>query len=275
MKYLFLLVGIFPFIAMAQQKHDNRFTDSAKYYQTQMSNLLKQAYDSVTKSNEYSSTKKMYDDYIIRSHNYTGPTIFIDVVHSNYTKLNDSIISQGFSKLNNMSFRIGVGISSKTEKIMFDFTFFAMGFSNKSKNGDEKITTSLANVLQFDFGYDLLHSRIVSIYPFIGLSGRLSSLSYSKTAVTNTNYTSVANIVVNDPSVTTSSFRIGYDAGVALDFLIGENKKKTAGQILFIKAATNRPIWSDSYKIDNIKYNPEMKQADWLFSVGIKFIKRR
>ena len=260
---------------MSQENPNNKATDSGAYYQTQMTKLLKQAYDSVTKSEEYNNVKKAYETYAIKSHNYFGPTLFVDIVHSNYAKLNDSITKQGFPKLNNISFRIGVGMSSKTDRTMFDFTFFAAGFNNKSKKGDENITTSLTSVLQFDLGYDVLHSRVISLYPFVGLSGRLSSLTYSKTAQTNPNYTSIANVVLNDPSAAASSFRIGYDAGIALDFLIAENKKKTGGKILFIKAATNRPIWADTYKIDDIKYKPEIKQADWLFSIGIKFVKKR
>jgi hypothetical protein len=57
-----------------------------------------------------------------------------------------------------------------------------------------------------------------------------------------------------------------------LDVSISGKKSKGAKTIFFTKFGTNRPIGRDRYKIHGIKYNPGIKQADWLISFGFKFV---
>jgi hypothetical protein len=41
--------------------------------------------------------------------------------------------------------------------------------------------------------------------------------------------------------------------------------------ILFTKIGINRPIGEDKYEIASTDYEPGIKQADWLVTVGVKF----
>ena len=53
-------------------------------------------------------------------------------------------------------------------------------------------------------------------------------------------------------------------------------KERTFKTIFFIKADVNKPIKIDTYKSDGIPdYKPEIKQGDWLLSLGIKFGNKR
>src|SRR5579871_1163828 len=274
MRKLILALIIVPSIVTAQSKIDKPITDSGRYYQKEMNRLLIQAFDSTKKTSEYIALENSYKNYVGHSNNYTGPILFFDIAHSDYSKFNTSIAQSGFPSLNNMSYRIGFGVSNKYNRTMFDFIFIAAGFNNRSVKDDKKIKTSLMNVFQFDLGYDVLKSNVISLYPYVGISGRISSLSYSKANQTDPNYTNISDIIVSGTTINTSSLRVGYDAGIGIDFTVSNNKDHTAGTILFLKAGTNRALWEDAYKIENIKYKPGTRQADWIISVGIKFIKR-
>lgn len=257
-------------------KSQKRETDSLKYYQKQLSELYRITMDSLESTDEYSALKEKIDEIRHRpknySKNYAGLVLFGDLMHSDYAAFNNSIAQDGFAPLNEYTTRIGVGITTKNDNLMFDLYFFTGSLRNKSEKGDEKIEAGLSNSFQFDLGYDFINSKIVSMYPFAGLSIRTSSLEYSKPVQINPGYTNISNILVNDQSIDGSSLRVGYQAGIGLDVAIPGKKSKGAKTIFFTKFGTNRPIGRDRYKIHDIKYNPGIKQADWLVSFGFKFV---
>jgi hypothetical protein len=227
--------------------------------------------DSVKNSEQYISLYKQLQHHRSRSNNYTGMSLFADIVHSDYDRFNESIAPGGFPAFNPISYRIGFGISSKHDRLMSDFYFGVLGINSRSKKGEEKITTSLSNLLQYDFGIDLLKSSVLSLYPYAGLSLRMSSLKYKKPAQTNPGYTNITNMVINDQNVSTSSLRLGYQAGLGLDVAIYNRPGEMSKTMLFIKAGTNGPVWRDAYEINNIKYKPGIRHGDWMITVGIKF----
>jgi hypothetical protein len=274
-KISFVLIIFLPGFIMAQQYAPViKPTDSTKYYRQEFAKLWRDNYDSLSKTEKYKFLVERIKQHRKAKNGYTGTVLFGELAHSDYGSINASIVQNGFTPLNAMSFRAGFGISNKTDPGMFDFYFLTGGFNNASSKNDESIKASFSNALELNWGYDLLKSKIVSLYPYGGFSLRFSSLTYSKSATLNSSFTNISNIVTNDPSVDGESFRIGYQLGMGLDFLISGPNNKKDGIILFTKFGTNRSIRADSYLIDGIDYKPGIKHGDWLVSFGIKYVTR-
>jgi len=264
------IVFLIPLLAAAQTPED-----SVKYFQKEQKKLWDENYHQYTHSDQYTTLQEGLDRSLARSANYSAFIIFGELVHNNYTGFNNSIAQNGFTPLSALSFRVGMGFSAKSGRLIFDYYFFTLGFNNSTNSGNQKIKTSLSNITQLNLGFDLLQSRWISLYPYAGVGARISSLSYSKPPQTNAGYTNISNIVVNDQSSITSSLRIGYQAGIGLDILLLQTNKNRGGIMLFAKFGTDGPIWADKYKIDGINYEPGFHQGDWLASFGIKFISRQ
>jgi hypothetical protein len=270
MKKMLLAFILLPCVLKAQTGWHTPPKDSAAYYQRQISELWRNTMDSLRHSETFKNLQDSYEYHIGRSNNYRAFMIFFDILHSDYNSLNTAIAQSGFPALNPLGARLGFGYSSKKDHVMFDFAFAVIGFNNKTKKADEKIAASLSNLLQFDIGYDILKSRTVSIYPYAGLSVRNSIIEYSKPRQINQNYTNITNIIANDQSILANNFRPGYQAGIGFDFT-SSDKIRTAKAILFIKIGTNRPFGEETFKIEDIKYGPGIKQGDWLATIGFKF----
>ena len=168
------------------------------------------------------------------------------------------------------SARLGFGMSSKYNRLMFDLYFLTFGFNTKAEKGDEKIKSRLTSVFDVSLGVDLLQSRSVSIYPYAGLGLRNSVLEYSKPTQTNPAYTDISDIIVNEQSVTAERLSVGYLAGVEFDFTINKGMNDVQRTILFVRAGMNRPFRETNYKIEGIKFKPGFVQGDWLITIGFK-----
>ena len=273
-----LLIIIFPLQINAQEPRTYP-VDSLSYYQRELRSLTVKTLDSLRNSERYKFLQERIRKLHNTGKNYSGFVFFTDLMHSDFSKFNNSIAQKGFPAMDPISLRFGFGMSSKTERLMFDFYFGIGSLNSKSKKGDTAIKAGLTNLFQVDLGYDLLNSDVVSIYPYGGLSFRVSSLEYSSPVQVNPNFTNITDIIINDRSTYGDSQKLGYQAGIGFDFIVTKDKTRTTHQangsmatiILFTKIGTNRAIGSDKYKLQGIKYKPGIKQGDWLVSVGIKF----
>jgi hypothetical protein len=268
------LVLILALPLMTNAQVPSKPVDSIAYYQKAFNDYWRQAMDSIKNTEQYITLQKQLDIHKARSTDYSAVVTFIDIIHSDLAVFNESIAPSGFPALNDITGRVGVGSSSKAGRFMFDFCFAAIGINNSSRKGDEKIRTSLTNVIQCDFGIDLLKSDVVSLYPYAGLSLRIASLKYDKPDQTNPGYTNISNIITSNQSTRATSFRLGYQAGLGIDVAFYRPKGQLTKDIFFIKAGTNGPVWKDSYKIGDIKYKPGIKHGDWMISFGVKFATR-
>jgi hypothetical protein len=268
---LFLIL-IIPLFIKAQHKYRKPPRDSTEYYERQLIKMQRYVIDSVHKTPEFRETVSNIQKLHRSSSNYGAFVLFADIIHSDFTAFNKSIVQSGFSPMKPFSTRLGMGFSGKAKRLIFDIYFGALGFNNKSTRGDEKILISLSTVSQFGFGYDILNNRNISIYPYAGISFiRSSQIIFSKPSQTNSSFTNITNIVANNQSVTAFSDRLGYQAGLGIDLNLGYDESKTAKTILFFKAGTDRPVGNDKYAIENITYTPGIKQGDYFLSVGFKF----
>lgn len=266
MKKLYLLIFITtPLFLQAQR-------DSALHYQKQIDSLYRSTYDSLRNSEAY---LRAYDNYwrvSRKTKGYGGFSIFMDLYHSDYSQFNTMLAQDGFAPLKDMGYRIGFGASFKMNRTMLDIYGIVAGLNNKTKKEDEKITTSFSNVLHFDLGYDLLNKRTVSIYPYGGLSLRMSNIRYQKEPTENPNYTSLADMLSGGRDISLESTRLGYQLGLGFDFTLFHNQARNSRSILFIKAGMNRPVGKDKYRhADLPEYKAGIKQGDYMITVGFKF----
>lgn len=239
MKNIYFLILLLPLFTAAQDttrryigpprgtsnsKPNKPFVaDSAGYYQQQMAKLSNAAVDSVMRSEEYRSLQRNYRRLVAKRNNYTAFTLFTEYQHSDYSSFNNQIAASGFSPLSATTPRIGFGVSTKDDHFIFNLYFAILGLNNVSQHNGQKIKSTVNDLFYYDFGYDLLHSNTMSLYPYIGISLRSSTLRFIKDAQLNTSYTSVADMVINDQSVNTSSTNLGYHAGFGFDIKIGKH----------------------------------------------------
>lgn len=273
MKYFYLLLAlVIPFISEAQSRRKKQGTDSLSYYSGELGRLARANRDSFHKSEPYVAATAGYKRHLRHSNDYSSFTLFFDVFGSDYGQLNNMLAVDGFPALNETGGRIGFGTSHKVNRGIVDINFIVAGLSNKSEKGNEKVSTSFSNVFQFDLGYDLLNSKIASLYPYAGLALRISTLKYVEKGVQNPNYTSLADMVIGGKEISMESTRIGYQLGVGFDIKLWQDKDGFTRNMLFIKAGMNRPMWKDKFSIGELpNYNAGIKQGQWIITVGFKF----
>lgn len=279
MKYVLLLLITLPLLSQAQNH-----SDSVSYYERQMADMLGKVTDSIVKSDTYKQARERKDYHASKSDGYRSFMIFGEVADVNFGNFNKTIVANGFQPMDGPMYRLGLGMSTKHDRGIVDFTFVSSAFRKKSKRGDETISTNFSNALQFDFGYDLTQSTLINVYPYLGASVRTSSIKYKKPGQTNPNYTDVSNILLNETEVNESSTKFGYQAGVGFDFVLRRNhiregdkiyrSYRTAGTIFFIKAGTSGVIGKETYKIGSVKYRPGIDYGRWIVTFGFKFFGR-
>ena len=266
-KFIPLLFCLTPFITFSQRYTRQANTDSSGYYEKELKRITKQAKDSLRNSEFFAQ----YIKYQRRNNNYYAPVISFNILHSDYAAFNKSIAASGFPALNPISYGFGIGFSTKVNFVIIDFYAVSVASQNLSKKGSETIGSSLGNMFQFDLGFNVLRSNRVSLYPYGGLSLRLATLNYKNTGTINPAFTNITDVVNNGQNINATSFRLGYQAGLGLDFTISNNPNGDKTVILFAKGGINQPFGKDTYKIEGQKYDPAIKKGDWMISVGFKF----
>ncbi len=275
MKILLLIAAfICPFF-VAAQRNGPELKDSIELYRKKLSELWRSNIDSLRNSVTYKELTGNISRLRETTRNYQGFVLFGDLVHSDYFKFNQSIVTSGFTPLKPNLVRFGFGTSFKSGNRISDLYFAVVGTDNVSTKNKEKIKTSLSGIFQFDYGYDLTRANLISIYPFIGLSLRFSNLNYLKPAEANPNFSNISNILINDQSIFASSFRVGYQAGLGIDFKLPASSGNKSSTIFFTKFGINRPFTVDTYKVEGIRYKPEIRQGVWVMAIGFKFVSRQ
>jgi hypothetical protein len=281
MKTLLALLLLASTVANAQHyrydstRHRQRpIKDSSGYYQNQLWEMRRAALDSLSKTPAYKEIEEKIKNYHYPTNDYSSFVLFMDATHTDYSNFNKSIAQDGFPPMDPVNPRFGFGISMKSDWAIIDVYYLTMGTNATSKKGEEKIRSSLTNFLQVDLGYDFIDSRWISMYPYAGLSFRVASLSYYKPDEINPNFTNITNVLVNHQSISSSSLRIGYQAGLGIDVVVERDKKNSSATVLFIKAGTLGGIGKERHKFSGLRYEPGIKRGDWNISVGVKFTGR-
>lgn len=262
--------------AQSRRPHPRQDTtiDSVEYYRKIISEMSKKTYDSLHQSEAYKTANEGWQRNIRKSNGYTSFALFGDVGQASYDVVNKGIVQAGFPPLNGPQYRLGLGISQEFEnRLIMEFYFAVIGINNKSKKGDSSVKSSYNNILQFNFGYDLIKSKKINIYPYAGLSLRNTSLVYQQPDLVNNNFTSIVDIVQKDGTTEGNKLNLAYQAGLGFDFVIHEGDKGD-GTMLFLRAGTDGIFGNRTFKIHGVKYDADIKQGAWIFAFGFKFFVR-
>jgi len=276
-KFLAVLILLSSISNAQVRPHENAVSnkDSARHYQKVIGDMYRQAYDSLRHSEAYLQALEKYKQYSKPGAGYYSVVFFAEVTQADFGDLNKSIAPSGFGPLKGPTYRLGMGFSWQFHnRCILDFNFFALGLDHTTKKGNESIKSTFADLFQFNFGYDFIKSPRINIYPYVGLSLRGSNLSYNTPAQTNPNYTSIVDIVENARSVDGSATNLGYQAGLGLEYVLHE-RKKGGGTIFFVKVGTNRAFGNQTYSVEDVTYDPKIRQGDWIVTAGFKFFARR
>jgi len=267
-KQLILLICIFVVTSTSFGQGTGLPTDSTTYYQIRISQQMRAARDSVMNSEEFKVNQEGLKRHKRKLYCYKAFTFGLEVAHNDYTGINGQLKDAGLKDLSDVMIRVGFGLSSKSGRLMNDLYFGNIGISNISKQDSGTFSSSLMNFFQYDIGFDLLKSEQFSIYPYAGLSYRLSTIKYESPKVIDPSYTNITEIVVNNQSYHATSRRLGWQAGIAIDMTV--SREPTNKTILSLKFGTNRPFKDDTYKIHGLNYTPTGVQANWFVSLACK-----
>jgi hypothetical protein len=266
-----LLLSSFSMHADAQQP----VRDSVKYYQQQLGKMYRRAYDSLRLTDSaryYSNRIKKFKD---RSKSYTSFMLFGETDGADFKNFNTAIAKDGFGPLSGPIWGFGLGVSHKAYNgIMIDFNYAIFRFNRTVKNGDEKITANVLDLLQLDIGYAVVNCKRFTLYPYAGLSGRTATLSFDKPTLTNSSFNSIAGIVQNNQSSSGNNTHLSYQAGLGIDWVIHEGKQRHGGTILFGKFGTDGTIGNENYKISGVEYDSGIRYGAWVAQLGFKFFGR-
>ncbi|MFT3683077.1 MAG: hypothetical protein QM791_22650 [Ferruginibacter sp.] len=267
MKQLLLLPLLFAFSPLTAQRSSRNETDSLKFYRNLLFRVHRRYSDSMRHDSNYILLRNQVTRLQSESGDYVGFIMGGEVCHADYNAFNTSIAGSGFPALKSIAMRITIGFAFKTKRRLFELNFGSIGFNNVSKKGNEEIKTNLANLLQMNWGYNILRSKTAGIYPYAGLSLRSSTLQYKKPKELNNSYTNISDIITNEQSVNVSAGDFGWQLGLNIEALLS----RKSGIMFYTRVATDRPFGKERYGIGDIKYDPGIRQGDWLVGFGFKF----
>ncbi len=249
--------------------------DSLHIYNERLNRLYGRVWDSLKLNDSAKFYRKQIRQAHERSKEYTAIVFFWGAEAANHSTFNTGIAKDGFGAMHGPVWQIGFGLSHQGYSgIIFDFNYFVVGLGTSIQNGDATITTSSTDYLQAQVGYAIINSRNFTVYPYVGLSGRSSSLQYAVTDSLNSNYNSIASLIHNSRNVNVNSVHVGYQAGVGFDWVMAYHEHTHGGAILFAKFGTSGIFGHETYSVSSLEYNPGIKYGAWVGTVGVKLFNR-
>jgi hypothetical protein len=270
-KTIIFFLLIFPTSAMSQD--DQSKVDSFKYYQRELSKIVRAHRQQLQQDSHYSSLVENLKRVQARRDNYRGFILYAQLAAADFNKLNSDINTAGFPALSGHLWGVGYGFTSKKNRRVFDLNIGAFGIDKESKKEGENVNTTFGTYFEFTWGYDFIKSRMVNIYPYLGFGLRSTTLEYDAKTHVDPTASSITNIVQNNRSVLGTITEIGYLAGGAFEFVV-TNSTRPGGTIVFVKAGTNRAFSSKQFNLEGKKYDAELNPGSYMIYTGFKFFFR-
>jgi hypothetical protein len=248
--------------------------DSARYYRWELVRIRRASDSAMRHSEEWLTAQQGLERAEGKrgvGGDYAGFVLFGGVMNARLDAFRQTLTDAGFTPMNDNAFKFGVGISTRSNNTIVDFYFLSGTAEYRATRGDEKVGVAIASALHLDIGVNLLPSRRVAFYPYAGLSWRIVGLHYEAPAVMNEAYRNVSELVVNERSFQTGSGRIGYQAGLGFDLLLGENRKHSTNKVFFVKGGLDRPFGADRFRYGGINIANAPQLGTWEVYAGIKF----
>lgn len=204
---------------------------------------------------------------------YFGMTFFFEHVPGEYDKLLDELSDNGFNTSEGAS-AFGYGFTLKKRRFIHELNVgFIWGDKMYSDNREEvQITGSNVSYL---FGFDLLNTRKLSLFPFVTILHQGVSLEYTRKpegGQTHDNFLDVpAN--VNHLELRKNALRLGF--GGEIDYYFPKSNRE-GGVIFGFRYGMNYTAAEGNYKSErrNVGYDPDITLRDSYFAFVLKFYGR-
>ncbi|MFY7964662.1 MAG: hypothetical protein ACOVO1_07180 [Chitinophagaceae bacterium] len=275
MKKLQLLIAlIFPVIAFAQYQQN---TDSSEYYEKEVKKLIIQAIKDLKQSTKYQEAQSSLVKHNKMHNNYLAFSIYGSYHKNDIVDFNNSIKASGFSEMKNKAAGIGLAMSMKRNASLVDINFLNMTIPNKVVNNttNQEISLSTFELVQMQYGYAIINTNSITMYPFAGIGLRNSQITLKNQQIINPSGINISNYVVTPQSVFSTSMKVSYQLGLGVDIKLGDNKNGDKTTFLFTKVGINNTIGDEKFKIDDFKYNPNVKLSMLQVLLGLKFAIRK
>lgn len=257
--------------ALAQSR--KALADSADYYKKELTAAIKAYHDSLLNDPRIKQLREDLKRASAETDNYNAFVIYTQISSVDFKKFNADNAANGFSPLSGAMISIGYGFSFKKDRRMLDFNIGAFGINKKTSAGNEEIKTSFSTFLQFEMGYDFIKSKIVNLYPYAGIGLRTTSLEYEAPAQVNPSPVNIADVVLNNNSVSDQRVEASYHAGIGVEVVI-TRPSLPRGMILFVKGGTNRAFSKKGFDLEGYKYKPHFNMGDGMITAGVKIFGR-
>lgn len=268
----YVILYLFLSSAVAAQSR-NQVSDSINYYQKQLGKLYKASRDSFYNNAEFKEVSEKIRSLKIRTDDYSAFMLHTSFNSIDFTKFNSDNFRSGFNAFSGNMYSIGIGFSGKKKRQIFDFEILSIGIRKKEKKEMESISINSTPVFFMTWGYDIVKSRKLNIYPYVGIGLAGLDLKYESPATLNDTFSNITTIVVNDRSIIASHLPLSYKVGLGIEYVLSD-KSNSGGTIFFCKAGTTRPFRKRGFDIEGIDYDPTFKFGELNLSVGFKFFGR-
>lgn len=270
-----LTLTILWFCCILHVNAQRSLKDSLQYYNDRLNCLYSRVWDSLKLDDSARYYQRQIKRAHARSRNYTAFTFFGGVESADYKTFNTAIAKDGFSPVTGSLRQVGGGISFRGyQGIIIDLNYVISGFGGSASNGGSRITTRSLETLNVQIGYAVINTGRFSIYPYVGLVNRFSSLDFGTPDTLNPNYNSIASILQSGKSVNTESDVLGYQAGVGVDWVVHHVDDNRGGIIVFAKFGTDGVFGNETYPIAGVNYNPGIRYGAWAAQLGLKLFIR-
>ena len=270
-----LTLAVLIFCGVLHASAQRALKDSLQYYNNRLNCLYQRVWDSLKLDDSARYYQRQIKRANSRSRNYTAFTFFGGVEGADYKTFNRAIAKDGFSPVTGSLRQVGGGISFRGYNgIIIDLNYVISGFGGSASNGDSRITTRSLETLDLQVGYAVINVSRFTVYPYVGIDNRFSSLHYSTQDTINPNYNSIASILQSGKNVNTSSDVLGYQAGVGIDWVVHHADNSHGGIILFAKFGTDGVFGNETYPIAGANYNPGIRYGAWAAQLGLKLFVR-
>jgi hypothetical protein len=256
----------------AQFRKEN--TDSLEYYRKKANDIRIENMKALRENADYKKTLMDIHRLEAKTDNYAAFALYTSIASADFSKFNSDNARAGFSGFAGQMFGIGFGYSNKNKRRMFQFNVGSIGIRKRITKGNENIRTSFQTMVQFEWGYDLIKSNRINIYPFAGFGFRDSYIAYNGEGSTNTNATNITEVVINSRGITGSQSAFSLQAGLGLETVLTK-ANRGGGVILFVTGGTNQPIGAKPIRLSSVRYDPQLKYGNLDFRVGFKFFGRK
>ncbi len=273
MKKIFFAILYWLFIIQAfAQPKPIIFQDSLSYYRHQfqlMSQRNKQTFmqsDSVKAI--MSAMKANYKD----SKTESVFSFFSEYVNIKANDFNKELIQQGFTPFKSNMMRYGFSFGTYVDNLIFEFTYVTFSKKVMSKKNDEKISSNFISAIEGAFGFSLIKTKSIHIYPLFSLNLANVYINYEKPKLINPNFTSPANFTINNTNADFNYLKIGYSAGLNLDKKI--TGKELTRLYLFSKVGTYGILGKNQFKNGEYTYKTDLHYGNWFIRFGLRIVSK-